>query len=148
MTYLQEPFQNIERTLFITIPIEVYPFIYLWHLSLKGRTGPRWLMNKVHLLSFMDIDQRERYLTLVKCREIPWILEYREIWFLNNQIRSKHWSERTLFDFGGVPRDTEDLDTCNSITYIRDMKSTKERVLTNFGSRHKSSIFGTLIERI
>ena len=51
-----------------------------------------------------------------------------------------------ISDFGGVPKDMENLD--NSLTYIRDTKTTKERVLTNFGSRQKSSIFGTLIERI
>ena len=40
-------------------------------------------------------------------------------------------------------------DLCGRITYIRDMKEDKkERVLTNFDSRHKSSILATLLHGI
>ena len=45
-----------------------------------------------------------------------------------------------------VPGDAEDV--YNSMTYIRDMKSTKERVLTNFVSLHESSILALLLRRI
>ena len=46
-----------------------------------------------------------------------------------------------------MPGDAGDL--CGRITYIRDMKKYKEeRGLTNFGSRHKSSILAVLLHGI
>ena len=57
---------------------------------------------------------------------------------------SKHSPERTLSDFGGVPKDMENLD--NNITYISDTKTTKDRVLTNVDSRHKSSILALYLK--
>ena len=61
MMYSPEPFQNMGRTPSVTdthwsLSYYLVNGIYHW----QGRTGPRILIAKVHLHSFVDIGQIER----------------------------------------------------------------------------------------
>ena len=57
-----------------------------------------------------------------------------------------NWNIKQSYDFNKVPGGAGDW--CGRITYIRNMKKYKrEKVLTNFGSRHKSSYLGIFTSR-
>ena len=81
-------------------------------------------MTKVHLLSFVDIGQRDRWLTgkvLSDTKDLDnktsegTLFDFGKI-PSNTKDLDSITSERTLFGFGEMPRDIKDLD--NSITYI------------------------------